>query len=173
MGPARTFWAVFAVAQALYLLIMVWSLPRIAAEAGGLVAFDARPLGYDYEAAHAFLMALSLEGRSHYLGVQLPLDLAYPAILATMFALGFRQLFRGGHRRALMALALCVVAFDYLENFWIGSILGAGVEKLGAETVAWASLWTVMKSACTTLAYAALIYGAGRAAWRKRARRAG
>jgi len=169
VGPAAKFWASFLVAQVLYLVIMLWSLPRVTEAAGDLPPFDMLPRGYGLDEARAFLMALSSEGRAHYLKVQLPLDMAYPAALAVMFALGFRLLYRGRVRTILLVLALGVMAFDYLENVWIARMLLGGVDGLDAGTVSVASLWTVLKSICTTLAYLALLFGAARALWRRMA----
>jgi len=40
-----TFWMIFAVMMGVYLVMVLWSLPLIMADAGGLPAFDLRPTG--------------------------------------------------------------------------------------------------------------------------------
>jgi hypothetical protein len=89
------FWTLLAVTLGVYLVIVLWSLPRIAAEAGGIVPFDMRPAGYSLDDAKGFLTALSDSGRAFYLGTQHLLDLAYPALLGVTLAVGFVILFRG------------------------------------------------------------------------------
>jgi hypothetical protein len=58
----RIFWLVVAATLGVYLVMVLWSIPRISAEAGGLPVFDLRPGGYTFEEARAFLAALSPEG---------------------------------------------------------------------------------------------------------------
>ena len=75
----RTFWLTFAATIVVYAIMVVWSLPTITASADGQVPFDLRPLGYSYDEARAFLLALSDEGRHFYTAVQHRLDHIYPA----------------------------------------------------------------------------------------------
>ena len=76
------FWLMFLVMTGVYLVMALWAIPKIIADAGGLLAFDMRPLGYSFDEASAFLTALSSEGRAFYLNVQQMLDSAYPALFA-------------------------------------------------------------------------------------------
>ena len=76
------FWLVFAAMLGNYLAMILWSIPRISAEAGGLAIFDMRPAGYSFEEAKTFLAALSPDGARFYVQVQHRLDSAYPALLA-------------------------------------------------------------------------------------------
>lgn len=114
--------------QAIYLVMVLVTLPSIAAAAGGMVAFDLRPFGYSPTEAEAFLRALSDAGRSTYQRVQLPLDLLYPPLSAGFLissALLLRRLWRGRGAEATPlsvplrgALALPVIAAvaDLAEN---------------------------------------------------------
>lgn len=170
MRVKALFWVLFALALALYLVIVLWSLPRIAAEAGGLAPFDMRPAGYGPDEARSFLAALSDTGRARYLGIQHSLDLAYPALLAMTLALGFGILFHGPLRWALWALALAVVGFDWLENHAVAGLLRADPALLDAATVAGAARWTLLKSVATTLAGLVLLGGGIAALVRRRSR---
>lgn len=172
MNRKVIFWVLFAAVQTLYLVIVLWSLPQIMAEASGIRPFDMRPGGYSLTDAQAFLAALSAEGRDFYFRIQQRLDLVYPALLAAMFALGFAMLFRGWPRQVLWALAFAVMAFDYLENRAVAGLLGADPAAIDAAIVAAASRWTVLKSAATSLAYLALLGGALRLILRRRRKRA-
>src|SRR5262245_15798623 len=99
--------------------MLMWTLPTITAEAGGLAPFDMRPAGYSFAEARAFLVALSDSGKRLYLDVQQPLDVAYPALYgATLFfAIAFLTPRRWGNWKWLLAtVAVPVVVFDYLEN---------------------------------------------------------
>jgi hypothetical protein len=148
------FWLVFAATVAVYSLMAAWSLPRIAADAGGLLPFDLRPLGYSLEEAKAFLAALSEEGRAFYRDVQHLLDLAYPALLAATLALATLLLAPaswGSVRWLLAALALPGMVFDYCENRAVAGMLDAGVDGLTKEMVGAASRWTLLKSVFTAV----------------------
>jgi len=152
------FWLMFALMLGVYLVMALWSIPKIVADAGGLLAFDLRPTGYSFDEASAFLAALSDEGRAFYLNVQQMLDSAYPALFAVVMVMAFSYLFAGWPRWVAMALALAGAGFDYMENAAVAVMLRAG-DGLNAAMVATASQWTVLKSGAVTLAFLALIVG--------------
>jgi uncharacterized membrane protein (UPF0136 family) len=147
-------WCVVAVTLAVYLVMVLWSLPKIAAWAGGLAPFDMRPLGYAPGEARAFLAALPEEGRAFYREVQHRLDLAFPGLMATSLLLAFRRLAPGVSGLALGILALVGAGFDYAENAAVSGLL-SGVPT-DAELIT-ASRLTLAKSAATTLALSALV----------------
>lgn len=159
MRAASVFWALLAATLALYLVIVLWSLPLIASEAGGLKPFDLRPLGYGLDETRAFLLALSDRGRDFYLGTQRTLDRIYPALLGATFALGFTLLFSGPLRWALILLALCVTGFDWLENGTVAGLLRTGPDLITVDQVSDAARWSVLKSSTTTIAWIALTVG--------------
>jgi hypothetical protein len=162
------FWALFAATLALYLVIVLWSLPLITDEAGGLAPFDMRPMGYNLEEARAFVTALSDRGREFYLGTQHLLDWLYPALLGATFALGFSLLFRGALLLALIVLSVWVVGFDWLENLTVADLLRTDPTALDVGQVAGAARWSVLKSVATTLAWIALLAGGISALLRRR-----
>ncbi len=154
------FWILFAVTVIVYGVMVLWSLPRIAAAAGGLAAFDMRPTGYTFDEAKAFLAALSPEGAAFYLGVQEKLDSVYPALLgATLFfaiaALAPARL--GIWRWVLALIAIPGAVFDYLENAAVSVMLTVGVDGLTPAAVEAADRWTVLKSAFTAVAMVTLV----------------
>ncbi|MFM7334360.1 MAG: hypothetical protein ACKO1H_08095 [Tabrizicola sp.] len=152
--PLLVLGGVVSVTLAVYLTMVLWSLPRIADWAGGLVPFDLRPLGYSPEEARAFLAALPVEGRAFYLTVQHKLDLAYPGLMALSLILAFRRLAPGGMALAMGLLAAAGAGFDYAENAAVSGLL-AGVPTDAAVIAA--SRLTLAKSACTTLALSVLL----------------
>ncbi len=164
------FWALFAVTLAVYAAMLLWTLPLISREAGGLRPFDLRPWGYSGEAAQAFLDALSAAGRATYLGTQAALDLVFPPLMAATAALAFSLILP---RRpawlwaALIALPLVAMGFDWLENWRVRGLLLAEAPPDNAQVAA-ASRATVLKSAAYSLEYLALLAALAAAAWRKR-----
>lgn len=160
-SPWGIYWLLVALTLALYGVMVAWSLPVIAAAAGGLMPFDMRPGGYSFAEAKAFLAALSADGRAFYLGVQHRLDTAYPAMLAVVLALGGFGLAGVGARRwlaRLIALAAMIgAAADYLENRAVAAMLNAGPDGLAPDMVAFASRWTLLKSGATTVAMVLLL----------------
>ncbi|RYE85016.1 MAG: hypothetical protein EOP19_10320 [Hyphomicrobiales bacterium] len=82
----KLFWMLCGVTLAVYLAMVLWSLPVVSAGAGGLAPFDMRPGGYDYAAAVAFLDAITPAAAAFYRDVQQRFDLVYPALAAlTLF----------------------------------------------------------------------------------------
>jgi len=166
------FWMMFAVMLGVYLVMVLWSLPLLMADAGGLPAFDLRPTGYSHDEALAFLAALSPEGRAFYLDVQQWLDTAYPALLGVVLVMAFGFLFRGALRWIAIVFALAGAVFDYLENAAVAGMLRAGAEGITPDMVATASRWTVLKSGAVTLAMLMLIAGLAMLLWRRVRRKA-
>jgi hypothetical protein len=64
------FWLLVAAAGALYLAMMVLTVPVLLREAGGLKPFDFRPFGYSFHDVQTYLGAISEEGLATYLGLQ-------------------------------------------------------------------------------------------------------
>lgn len=159
-------WSVVAVTLAVYLVMVLWSLPKIADWAGGLAPFDMRPMGYSPEEARAFLAALPVEGRDFYLNVQHRLDLVYPGLLALSLVLAFRRLSPGALGLALGVVAVAGAGFDYAENAAVTGLLSGNPSDAALSA---ASRLTLAKSVCTTLALCALLIllvGAGLRRWR-------
>ncbi len=147
------YWAVFTAALALYLAMVLWTLPAITSAAGGLVPFDLRLTGYSGDEARAFLDALGREdGWATYLGPQGLLDTFYPLMLAivlggAVWVLVQNRMLRNG---LLVAIVIGALA-DYRENtLVVGLLLSDG--PVSDAAVAAANLATLVKSAMTGLA---------------------
>ncbi len=161
-------WIVIAATLGVYAVMVAWSLPKIAAMAGGLPPFDMRPLGYSAESARSFLAALSSEGRTFYSTVQHRLDLIFPGLLALMLSMLFLRLSPGWRGRALSLLAVAGAVFDWSENAAVAGLLAQEPTDAALELASWL---TILKSACTTLAMTALLVLlvlAGFRRWRRR-----
>ncbi|WP_322865232.1 hypothetical protein U5922_002885 [Aquicoccus sp. G2-2] len=148
---------------ALYLTMVLWSLPEIAWNADGLRAFDLHPFGYTPAQAEAFLDALSEEGRAFYVRTQLALDMVFPLLLAVWMGWSVLALFRGPLRWVLIALAVLGCVADYAENIAVAQLL----EGFNAGLAAEASRYTVTKSMASSVVYLAILCGAVRYAWRR------
>ena len=154
------FWTCFAAAMAIYIAMILWSLPVITEAAGGLAPFDMRPFGYTLADAQAFLAAIDPETVKFYRNVQLTLDIFYPALITISLVLGIYLLLParfGAWRWVIAALPLPIAPFDYLENNLIGVMLASGPKMVSADLVSAASRWTMLKSSFTTASMLLLV----------------
>jgi hypothetical protein len=138
-------------AAAIYITMVTVTLAHLES-LSGQIPFDLRPFGYNRAVAAAFLDALGAEGRAYYLTRQIPLDMAYPALLALTLGAVIAGLSRSLHLRGSarigIALTLCVAACDYAENAAISAMIVQWPELPNTLAVA-ASCATVSKSVLT------------------------
>ena len=171
---SKLFSAVLMIAAGLYATMLCWSLPTIMADSNGLYPFDLRPLGYSYNEARTFLLALDGDGRHFYQNVQLRLDTAFPLFAA--MAIGW-SIYRLGSldaphwRRTLALIALPGMIFDYLENHAISQMLDIGGTDLPHSLVAQASLFSQLKAVFSTISLLVLLAALGLKIIAKRAGR--
>ncbi len=159
-GRQKAYWVLVTVTAAVYLLMVVWSGPRLSYAAGGLMPFDVRLFGYTQASAQAFLDALGPDGRAFYLGVQLRIDALFPALFAlvTGFALWWLYVEKSGPMRlAILVLPALGAVFDYLENARIAAMLRA--VNPSPDLVAAASQATVLKFLFVGAAIALVLVG--------------
>lgn len=177
MSLARLFWVLLCATVAVYALMVFWTLPGIADEAGGLVPFDMRPGGYDFDAARAFLTALSDTGRALYLGRQHWLDSFYPGLMAATVCLALWRLTPraapGWLRFGILILPWAAAGFDWLENALVRQLLLATPDAVTAQAVAAASRATLAKSVLTTIAAVVVLVLVLRRFWVRWRRRGG
>ncbi len=153
----KLYWVLFALMMTIYLVMILWSLPKISAIAGGLAPFDMRPSGYSFEDARAIFSAISAEGREFYLNIQQSLDTIYPALVGIVLVGGLIGLDRGGWGWVLSLFAIAGSLFDYIENASVRLMLLTDLESITEEMVADASSWTILKSLCHTIAMGGLL----------------
>ena len=157
---------------AVYVLMLIWSIPTLVEYSGGMKIFDMQPLGYDYQYARSLLESLGTEGRQFYLSSQIPLDLIYPGLFALTYALLLGWLLRRDaplHGRLAWLVLTPVFAglFDYFENAAIFLML-TSYPDLSGGLVSVSNVFTLLKSGLTTLTLVMVIIGF---AWMLRARR--
>jgi len=161
-------------ALTIYGVMVGVTLPELTARSGGLPMFDVTPLGYDAAHAHALLERLGPDGRHFYLFRQLPLDFAYPALMALSLAGIWLSLLRWGkvastRLRALAWLAAGMAALDYAENIAVAAMLLSFPQESDA-LVGFASVATVTKSMTATVCFIGVL-GAGAVALVRRRQR--
>ncbi len=159
------FWAVVLATGAVYATMVLWSLPKIAAMAGGLPPFDLRPLGYSVAEARALLAALDDPARDFYREVQHRLDLFFPGLLALSLSLSFLRLAPRRWALALSAVVIAAAGFDYAENAAVAGLLSA--PDLTDAAILMASRFTLLKSVLVTVAMVALSVLLAGAGWRR------
>ena len=160
MTSNRVFWLLFAVMLGDYLAMVLWSIPVLSRDAGGLAVFDMRPGGYTFDEARTFLAALSPEGTRFYTQVQHRLDAAYPALLALTLGWAILRLAPvrwGIWRYVLAATAIPGMVFDYWENFDVSAMLRAGPDGITPALVETASLHSQLKAATSTVSMTILL----------------
>ena len=151
----RAYWVLVVLMLALYLTMILWSLPFISENAGGLMPFDMRPAGYDLADVQEFLGVLTPNGKAFYLGIQHWFDTFYPAMLAAVLAVGGLGFARGRWKMAAYVLVGAAVAgavADYVENAYVAQMLVQDVNSLNARDVESAAYATLLKSGLTTVA---------------------
>lgn len=161
------FWISFAAAVAVYLGMVLWTLPAISQAAGGLVPFDMRPGGYSGDEARLFLAQLSDDGRALYLGTQHLLDSIYPALLGLTLVLAMLLVYPGAAGKIGAVLAVFAAGADYLENVAVTIILKVDLTLVSDAMVATASRWTLLKSGLSSVVFVALLLGVSRLVWRR------
>lgn len=141
-------------ATAIYLLMILITLAHIEA-LSGLRPFDMRPGGYSPDQAKSLLNALGAIGRNFYLTRQLPLDLAYPALMAwTLVSLLRWFESRGAGQRFVQIgiwLSIGAAISDYLENAGI-CLMILSWPNLSDSIVRASSFASIVKSGLTSAA---------------------
>lgn len=153
----KMYWVLVAATVTNYLIMVLWSLPRVSEMAGGGVPFDMRPGGYTFDEARAFLSGMTDAGRDFYLNTQQRLDVIYPTLLAITVAIPLAYWAPRYWGRTLATLAIAAGVFDHLENSAVAVLLRAEPDSLNEVMVSTASNWSLAKSISTTMALVALL----------------
>lgn len=156
-----------ALTLGIYAVMALWGTPRLIAEAGGLMPFDLRPMGYGVDEARTYLAALSPGGRAFYLDVIGRLDTLFPPLLALSFVLVFLRLAPRPWALMLGTIAVAGAVLDLLENGATAALLRADPALVGDAAIAVASRWTVLKWAAIGICLVALLVLLGRDVWRR------
>lgn len=162
-ATGKTVLILFIATMAVYLWMLLVTIPQVQAYAPGKALFDLSPTGYSYQEAVSLLETLGEEGRQVYLTRQIPLDFIYPGLFAAAYSLMLAWIFQRGfsEESPIFLLTLIPLAgglFDYFENIGIILMLTT-FPTISSVLVTIASVFTVMKSMSTIIFYFALIFG--------------
>ena len=153
-------WVLSLSAFFVLMLMNLWTVPIIRAEAGGLHIFDNRPFGYGIATSREFLTALKPDGLELYLTLQRKLDTLFPILFATAMPWALWILTDKWTKPA--RIAICLVGFigplcDLTENYLVAKLLRAGPEAITADMVARASAFSVTKWVLDGIAVASFV----------------
>lgn len=153
----------FVLTMSVYITMLAYSIPIVAAYSPELPIFDLSPTGYSFSYAYDLLETLGVEGRILYVSVQLPLDLIYPGLFAITYSLLlvwiFGKTFNVESKIYYFAFVpLCAGLFDYIENIFIMKMIDE-FPNLQETTVNIASTFTILKSSFTVFFFILLIVG--------------
>jgi hypothetical protein len=163
LASGKTVFITCVLTMAVYLLMLLYSIPRVESYAPGIALFDLSPTGYSYQHAISLLETLGETGRNVYLYQQLPIDFVYPGLFAISYSLLLAWLFKKSFPADSKLFYLAVVPvfagfFDYLENVAIISMIRS-FPGLPQELVGIASLFSTLKSLFTMAFFILLFLG--------------
>ncbi|EDY80785.1 hypothetical protein VDG1235_402 [Verrucomicrobiia bacterium DG1235] len=153
----------FVVTMAVYLLMLLVTIPSVQSYAPDTALFDLSPTGYTHSQALSLLESLGQDGRSTYLFPQLAIDFIYPGLFAICFSLmfiwGYSKRVRSDSKFLyLAALPVFGGIFDYVENILIIRMIMT-FPDVSKGLVSVASSFTLLKSAFSTASFLMLILG--------------
>ena len=151
----------FLFAMAVYLTMLLGTIPYIMSFSGGLNILDMMPAGYDAAYVNQLFTQLGDTGRNAYLYIQIPLDLVYPALYGIGFSLVLAWFLNrlgklGGNLVYLCLLPVVASIFDYSENLGIIAMLQTW-PSIPATLVKVTNLFSILKSGFTTIYFIILI----------------
>lgn len=162
-ATGRNVLLLFVLTMAVYLLMLLVTIPRVQSYAPETALFDLSPTGYTHSQALHLLQSLGHAGRDTYLFPQLALDFVYPGLFAICFSLMLIWVYskRVQSDSKFLYLAILPVLgglFDYVENILIIRMI-THFPEVTKELVSAASSFTLLKSAFSTASFLLLIFG--------------
>ncbi|MEJ2108693.1 MAG: hypothetical protein P8Z37_02045 [Acidobacteriota bacterium] len=159
----RSVLILFVVTLAVYLIMLLHTIPSVVQQAPELKLFDMSPYGYTTDYAEKLLTGMGPAGREDYLHLQLPIDFVYPGLFAITYTMMliwlFKKTFDAESKIFLMAFIPAVAGFfDYMENLGVMGMLHS-YPTVDPDVVHMASAFSVAKSAFTVAFYLLLLYG--------------
>lgn len=157
----RKFFSFFIVTQAIYGIMLYFSIPKVMQYADGMKILDMLPMGYSVEYAQKLFAVLGEAGRSTYLFQQIPLDIFYPGLFAItyviLFVLIFRIIFsKESEFQNLIIVPILAGIFDYCEN--VGIVIMLSIYPTFQPWLAGiTNIFSILKSCLTVLVFIILI----------------
>jgi hypothetical protein len=158
MTLARGHLLIMGVTLLNFLMMLLYSSPKLMSAAGGRLLFDARIMGYSVEDATDYVTNITPEGRLFYFEVQQRLDNFFPALLAITLMITLYRL--APKLPVLYLFPISGAVFDYYENAAVAQIMLTDAPDKGLVAVA--SLLTGLKFASIAISGLAILWF-----WRK------
>lgn len=157
----KTVILLFFVTNLVYVFMLKVTIPMILKHAEGFDLLDMMPMGYNLDYVEQLFNTLGQQGREAYLFYQLPLDIVYPFLFVWCYSVLFAYVLRKLNKFESRLLYFCwlpvlVGIADYAENIGIVNLLLVYPE-LSNRAVVMANMFTLMKSATTTLYFVGLL----------------
>jgi hypothetical protein len=151
----------FILSTAVYIFMLVVTIPEVVNYSGGMKLLDMMPTGYNSDYVNLLFEALGEQGRYAYLFHQIPVDMIYPLLFGISNCLVLAWILNklGKFHSLLFNLCLLPVfagVFDYCENFGIISLLKSYPHN-PAYLSQITNVFTVLKSFFTSLYFGVLI----------------
>lgn len=145
----------FSVSTAVYLIMILGTIPHIEKSVGGMKIFDLSPMGYSHEYTVTLMGMMSEEIKNYYKYLQIPLDFIYPLAVAlfSLFSLALMN-----NRVKIWGwfyiFPILGGVFDYLENILVFFMLSGYQNKI---LIQFSSISTIIKSVSSAISYSLLL----------------
>jgi hypothetical protein len=151
----------FLLSTAVYLVMLLITIPRVMSFSGGMKILDMMPTGYDAAYVNELFTKLGEPGRHAYLFSQIPFDLVYPALYGIGFCLVLAWFLKRLGKLNGFLFYFCILPvlagfFDYCENFGIIAML-LKFPGIPANLVAVTNVFSILKSGLTSIYFIILI----------------
>lgn len=149
------------VTNAVYVYMLLVSIPKVIGFSGGLKIPDMMPTGYEPEYIIPLLEKLGEQGRNVYLYQQIPVDLCYPFLFGITYCMTILYLLQKLQKLNHETFYLCLLPvmggiFDYLENFGIIQMLSSFPE-ISIAFIKLSAFFTVFKSMLSSISFVVII----------------
>jgi len=150
----------FGLSTAVYLIMLLVTIPYVMSFSGGMKILDMMPTGYNAEYVNELFLKLGESGRQAYLYNQIPLDLVYPALYGIGFCLVLawflNKMGKLGSNWIYCLLPVFAGVFDYCENFGIIAMLQTWPE-IPVKMISFTNMFSILKSGFTSVYFIVLI----------------
>lgn len=150
----------FILTNAVYLIMLMITIPLVINFSEGMKLLDMMPAGYDAEYVRTLFNTLGEKGRHAYLFNQIPIDMIYPFLFGVSYSLVLAYFLNKLNKLHGLLFYFCLLPiaaglFDYLENVGIITMLTNNPDfsnSLATTT----NIFTILKSALTTIYFVIL-----------------
>jgi hypothetical protein len=151
----------FLITNAVYVFMLMVTIPKTIALANGMEILDMLPTGYDLAYIETLFSSLGQEGRDFYLFRQLPVDFIYPGLFAISYCLIMAYFLKKINKFDSRLFYLTYIPLfaglaDYFENINIIFLLKSYPNITDFNAMITCS-FSILKSITTSLSFISLI----------------